>query len=217
VSSVSIRASSFFLVLATVDKYVAIRWPFKHIQYFTRARAKLVASLLWPLLLLVTSTIVYFANVWENVVVVKYCEPIYLMNTMWCVIVSFLLDFGTFPLLIVLNAHIFVIVQRRGTLSAVPEAANSNVARKNSTNSVSARAWKVISLVVATYIICRLPLTMIMFTGFLYMAQGKDTGDLEQALPYAIIASMMNSAMNPIIYYKTMPSIRAAFKKVLCC
>ena len=52
-------------------------------------------------------------------------------------------------------------------------------------------------------------------TQIIYLAQGKDVNELVDPLTYAITVSLMNSAMNPIIYYKTMPSIRTAFKKVL--
>ena len=216
--SISLEASSYFLVLATVDKYVAIHWPFKHIKYFTKSKAKLIATVLWPFLVAVGVGMDSW-TVWDKFEEVGYCEPA-LQMSFWCALAFVVLDFGAFPLLIVLNAHIFVIVRRRGTQSGVPEATHSNAARTNSTGSIASTrmsAWKVISTVVATYIICRLPLTLTLVTQLVYFAQGKDVDELKTPLMCTIIISVGNSCMNPIIYYKTMPSIRTAFKKVLCC
>jgi hypothetical protein len=217
-SFISLEASSYFLVLATLDKYVAIHWPFKHIKYFTKSRAKLIAAVLWPFLAAIGIGMDSW-TVWNNSQELGYCVPA-LQLSFWYVLVFMILDFGAFPLLIVLNAHIFVIVRRRGTQSGVPEATHSNAARTNSTGSIASTrmsAWKVISTVVATYIICRLPLTLTLVTQLVYFAQGKDVDELKTPLMCTIIISVGNSCMNPIIYYKTMPSIRTAFKKVLCC
>ena len=78
------------------------------------------------------------------------------------------------------------------------------------------KAARVVAIVVGVYGLCHFPSACVIATQLILRLQGHDPHSLYVVFSYIIILTFLNSGMNPLIYYITIPGFRGAYKRLLC-
>ena len=192
-----IGLSCLFITLVNLDRYAAICHPFKYLKYAT---SKLYVTIS------ITSCLLC-ALVAIALLATDFIFRLYSTAVVFVLIVSALT-----LMLIYCNWKIFrVIHKHRREISSVQRNVDLHQSRfRNDT-----KRYHIIALLIIIFIICKLPPSIsFMLLGFW---KGQITTPL---VVFSIISEflmLLNSFLNPLVYYFNIRSFRDAMKGIMCC
>ena len=207
---ISERASGmmfFFILLSflnitmvSADRYIAIFYPFwYHANATCKTHIKAAATVLAiSIVIFIPVGIIATIHISTASYIYIALTSLSLIATCYC------------------NIKIFYLIRKRGRLvNAVPNETNEEQNRQyvarvahHKNNAV------VIAIITALFVICYMPFTIYFLVRYLGISLNRDQTALTTY--WTIFFMLMNSVMNPVVYYIRMRSIRKAIKELLC-
>jgi histamine receptor H2 len=193
----SVLASVTNMFAVTVDRFLAIRHPFKYLSFATKKRAILVILTGWSVSVLMTVV----------------CVGIMKKNEK-----NFLFSGYTFlSLVVTINIYIYLLIVAKREHNKVVTLSIGNDSIHGNQNLQSGqkrelKACRTIAIVVGGFIICWTP-----FLVFITLSPLRNVNRSRSMMMYYIFKSFAfcNSAINPCIYCARNSRYREAFKKLL--
>ncbi len=189
----STTASVFFLVAVTLERYMAIVYPFRHRRFFTSGRLGYMTIGIWIWGFFEESYLAIFTNYEAPEVSCKYNYSSDLLKTfvpIWAFTWTFVIPL---VMLVFMNVHMIVTLQQscRNHLHKNRQAPVSLLA------SAKRKMVQIIFAVVAAFVIFLAPCQL---TFFLYHfgISFKNHGHIIKTVLY--IMPLANSVINPVIY-----------------
>lgn len=207
------------LMAVSLDRYLAISTPLKYYNVMKPKLALLIIALIWLYSLTFTTTGMLRWPFYEHSVIGGFCyfnvSPYYSMVSS---AVNFILPT---VIMCVIYYHIYKIASAHARRIA-KEAVTSSVASNSNEDSGTItsekkrikrniKAAKTIAIIVSTFLLCWMPLTLISTVGSVCKECLLVNAELWMAL---MVLAYMNSAMNPILYSFFNQQFRESFKKL---
>ena len=187
--------SVMFMMLVNADRYAAICHPFKYLQYATPKLYAAVASCTCLFAIVQCIFIIFVRVIYGN-------SSIYLIS-----IINYLaITLG----LVYCNLRIIKVTQRHRREIASSEG---NDVEQNCTYQREKKRYRIVLLLVAIFVLCKLPNTINIF--FLTFVKKKCRIPLYFHLASSTIF-LLDSLINPIVYYFRLQVFRNAVKDVFC-
>ncbi|XP_071798676.1 histamine H2 receptor-like [Asterias amurensis] len=189
-------ASTFNLVLLTLERYVAIMYPFQYVTYFGRKQVTIMLFGVWVLATGYKARIIGYKRVVNG-----ECERITLSDDVYVVdgIFTFLIEYFI-PLVIMTFCYVRIAMYLKRKATTVQPGLEPNNQDVNSMSGSLIRArrntLKTLFIVFVTYTICWTPnqLAFFMYNFGLYL-------DLQGDFYFiSVVLIQLNSCINPIIY-----------------
>ena len=210
VRKISERASGmmfFFILLSflnitmvSADRYIAIFYPFwYHANATCKTHIKAAATVLAISIVIFipvgiiatihipTATYIYITLIGLSLIVTCYC-----------------------------NIKIFCLIRKKGRLvNTVPNETNEETNKQYAARVAHVKSNAVvIAIITALFVICYMPFTIYFLVRYLGISLNREQTVLISY--WTIFFMLMNSVMNPIVYYIRMRSIRKAIKELFC-
>ena len=194
---VLIGLSCIFITLVNLDRYFAICHPYKYLQYAT-LKLFVIISISSCLL---CSLVIIAALVMDSVFRSYSAGVIFIIIS--CAVSS---------ILICCNWKILRVIHRqRREIASVRIIADLDESRfQNET-----KRYRIIVLLVIIFIICKLPPSACYLLPFIL--EGQPTISMKIFSNLSDILLLLNSFLNPLVYYCNISLFRNAMKEVLCC
>ena len=189
--------SSLFMTLVNLDRFVAICYPFKNLQYVTIKLYAVTAICVFVIYILLTGAAIlidmqYYSNV--------------------SAAVFFTILSITTIMLIVCNWKILKVIRRhrREIVSVERNTDSHNTRFQSETNR-----YRVIIILMILYVFCQVP----QIIAFLIIVCRANQFSISLYLFFGVsdILLLLNSFLNPLVYCLRIKSIRNAVKRVLSC
>lgn len=206
------QSSIFTLLLVAIERYIAIILPFHYRRLMKPRTAKLVILLTW--ILACVMGLIPLMGFQQRYKRISHCVLVYVVNMTYMVYFNFFGSVLTSLLvLFFIYTHIFITVRKHlknianmRTISAKQAKRNMGVVRK-------VRKTICIFLIVFLFIICLIPLHIILCVRF-FCPRCKVPSQL---ILTTVILSHANSVFNPLLYAYRMKSFYQAFKSIILC
>lgn len=208
------------LMAVSLDRFFAISWPLRYYNVMKRKLALLVIAIIWLYSLAFTTVGMVFWRPYENSVIQGSCY--FNINEYYSAVssaVNFILPTVImcviyFNIYKIASAHAHRIAKQE-VLPSVLSCSNDDSGTTTSEKkriSKNIKAAKTIAIVVSTFLLCWMPLTLTSMIGALcrecFFAVNVHLWTVLVLLSYA------NSAMNPILYSFFNKEFRESFKKL---
>ncbi len=208
-------ASNLLLLASSIERYVAIQYPFLHAKTCSGKTIALSCGVIWVYALAMGMSISLGWNNWSRDVVcfVAYVSPFPLTTLTFCK------AFVVMTVIGVLYTRIFHTARVQGKRIAEDNMA-AGITRKPP--KAGLKAAKVTGMVVLAYMICFIPYVTTLFLESIQTHLGPKSpeevaSDFEIPILFTSVLLYVNAATNPIIYHGVMPTFRRAVKSLLGC
>ncbi|XP_071478783.1 galanin receptor 2a-like [Diadema antillarum] len=203
----SICASIFTLTTISVERLLAVRFPFTFKRLFTDQRTKLTLVLIWLFAALINTQSTYVTFIRDNKCVVEPPTPQF---QQFIGVFFFLVEY-LLPVVTMITAHVLTIRSLNNRAQALTTTKNR---RKPDLKLLEARrrVVEMLFLVLVTFIICWTPDQF----GFLALSVGiVDFSHLYSPLYRTLVVlAFVNSCANPVIYAARNVNFRTALKEL---
>lgn len=201
VNFVSVATSSCFLLMATIDRYVGISYPFLYLRVCTMRRTYYVAAVTW-VLATCSGLILLFWNNWDYD---KGCKGVNILPFPFLAAAT-VLDCSLMTLMIALNVRVYFVAQSQAR--RIGDQTNCAAPTRNR------KAVKFIATVTTAYVLFCLPLTLNYLVLVVYQLAGLDDTSADNGIHYTVTVRTVNSAVTPIISFVTIPAVRKESRKL---
>lgn len=207
------------LMAVSMDRYLAISAPLKYYSVMKPKLALLIIATIWLYSLTFTTLGMVRWPYYEHSVMGGLC---YFNISPYYSVVSSAVNF-ILPTVImcIIYYHIYKIASAHARRIAKQEVTTSVASNSNEDSGTitsekkrikrNIKAAKTIAIIVSTFLLCWMPLTLISTVGSLCRECLMVNGELWMAL---MVLAYMNSAMNPILYSFFNQEFRESFKKL---
>ena len=178
-------ASVTNMFAVTVDRVIAIRFPFKYLGIMTTNTAYIIIAIVW--LISLTAGVLYAQEMVSTIILRGFCIVLMLS-------------------IMSLYAYIFVIAKKQE--NKVQAMNRSTITRQLKTDK---KAAKTIFIVVGIYALCWLPLLLLPAI----VNPSKNLFLFKKVLPWVQVVLASNSALNPYVYCMRSHKYRRQFGKLL--
>ena len=187
--------SSIFMMLVNLDRFAAICHPYKYLQYATTRHYKF----------LFFCTCFGYAIILSITYIVDALCGAYSTRVIFNVIFA-----ATILALICCNWKIFKVIQRhRKQIASVERSICANRTRFQK----ETRRYGIILLLIIIFMVCKVPRIIY----FILLSRVKDKTSLYRLALASDILLLLNSFLNPFVYFFGIKSIRKIFKEEMCC
>ena len=196
-SLLCITFSCIFVVLANIDRYVAICHPFAYVQYATvklSAAISCCSGLLCAIVVIIALLIdrMYSSYSAAVIFIILVC------------VVAFILIYCNWRIIRVIRRH------RRQIAST-----GLNDDKNHSGFQREKKRYRITILLVILFVVCKLPPTLFFMTVVIWKV--KSTLPITIWSMLADVLLVLNCLFNPLVYYFSIRVFRNAVKAVLCC
>ena len=188
--------STMFIMLVNLDRYAAICYPFKYLEYATPKLYTVIVIFVCIFSILVCSVIIYIGQVSEQ-------QSIYLIATIIVLVVAFVLAYC--------NLSIIRVTQRHSREIASSESHDDGQHRRYQCET---NRYRIVALLVIVFMLCKLP--SVIFSILTAVAKMKYTTPLYIFHLASSTIFLLDSLINPIAYYFRLKVFRDALKAVFC-
>ena len=214
----SMAASVFFLTIAGLDKFVAIHWPYWHERSTTRRNLIIICMTCW-IYSFIFAGLPFFGwhvpGVWSKQIHdclgINVWHPGYIFL---CVVHGYCSTIG------------LIIVYIKIGHTAFKQANEIHALRINFGKDINLKATqkqekynkasKTLLLIIGVFTACVIPFTTVGLVQCVHkLSYGYSDPLLDNVMEVMTATLVLNAALNPLIYYKTIPEFRAAFRKIL--
>lgn len=220
VDFLSTIASVWNLVMISIDRFIAIVYPFHYLTYMTKRNAALLFALVWlnAAVWAFTSLLNWTSPGMQTYFTIGACQkydPVYYAAMSG---VQFFL-----PLLIitVMYSNVFRVAMGHARAVAAQQTGGNRKGRRGSISLIrEMKAARTLAIVIGAFTVCWLPFFVIVLIAF----WGKTIQTFSTKYPetwkavsfiFTFILPTLNSTLNPIIYAVFNRDFRAAFKRLL--
>ncbi|XP_006814962.1 galanin receptor 2a-like [Saccoglossus kowalevskii] len=199
-------ASTYNLVLVTLERYWAIIYPVKHLTMFTEQKAKLSLTLLWILTLILEFFTVFLNDYQDGVCILEWpTGAALILLGIWIFLSEYAL-----PLVIMFVAYYRILRYLRERNRSMQNGSQNGIASA----FVRAKVHVVKMLYVVTVLFGLLwapnHITHLLFT---FGVQNP----YEEAREVVILIGFCNSCVNPFVYGFSNPLFRKTLKRMVSC
>ncbi len=205
VSTLLIFTSENITAFVSVERFVAINFPFKHRQWFDTRLIVFCITFIWLLSGIITFFPV-FTSGYVHIEKFYHCGIDWWNDKLTTVIIITFQNVFIFVILVYCNINILQTVRKRPSLGSTTDA--SEHMRVQMERRISA----LVATVIVTYLICFTPYCSILYC-FLITDQCKFSHEF---LWLALLLIRINCCVNPVIYALMNRRFRKAFKEMLC-
>ncbi|GFR98701.1 adenosine receptor A1-like [Elysia marginata] len=218
------NVSVFMLLAVAVERFIAIKKPFKYQRLLTIRRAIMINVAVW--LLGTASGLVPLYGWNTGNYNIKKCQFIKVIPLNYLVYFQFFgLVLGSLSLMLGIYIYIFIIIRRHSrqthalykSIRRSVEDENWRQASETTINHIlnnDVRVAKMFVLLITLFCLFWLPINI--FNCLLYFCP-KECKFTNEALLVAIVMSHANSSINPLIYATSNSSIKKAIKVMFGC
>lgn len=207
------------LMAVSLDRYLAISTPLKYYNVMKPKLALLIIAVIWLYSLTFTTAGMLRWPFYEHSVIGGLC--LFNISPYYSVVSSAVNFILPTVIMCVIYYHIYKIASAHARRIA-KEAVTSSVASNSNEDSGTItsekkrikrniKAAKTIAIIVSTFLLCWMPLTLISTVGSLCRECVMVNAELWMSL---MVLAYMNSAMNPILYSFFNQQFRESFKKL---
>ncbi|KAL9984984.1 hypothetical protein ACROYT_G007334 [Oculina patagonica] len=207
------------LMAVSLDRYLAISAPLKYYSVMKPKLALLIIATIWLYSLTFTTAGMVRWPFYEQSVMLGMCffniSPYYsvVSSAVNFILPTVIMCIIYFHIYKIASAHARRIAKQEVTTSV---ASNSNedsgtITSEKKRIKKNIKAAKTIAIIVSSFLLCWMPLTLTSTVGSLCKECLMVNGELWMAL---IVLAYMNSAMNPILYSFFNQEFRESFKKL---
>lgn len=207
------------LMAVSMDRYLAISAPLKYYTVMTPKLALLIIAIIWLYSLTFTTAGMVGWPFYEHSVIGGLCA--FNITPSYSVVSSAVNFILPTVIMCVIYYHIYKIASAHARRIAKQEVTTSVASNSNEDSGTitsekkrikrSIKAAKTIAIIVSTFLLCWIPLTLTSAVGSLCRECLEVTGELWIVL---IVLAYMNSAINPILYSFFNQEFRESFKKL---
>ena len=210
----SVWSSLVNLMALTVERFLAVVFPFHYLRWVTETSVKKVIAAVWGMLVVLTSLPVLGWNTWRAG---NQCVAIHSFTYVYFVYFFLLPSLLGMIMMAVLNAVICTIAvsMRKVSPHAPPQAPVSDASTPPGGNF---KVTKMLLKVVGVFYMCWMPYTILTIVSFTPPDSWKRGGVPEwtqATFEFTKGLLMVNSAVNPLIYATSDARFRNAFKTLL--
>jgi len=203
--SIFYTASVLNLCLMTVDRYIAIAFPFKYLAIMTRKRVASLVSFSWVLAIL-TSLIPLLWIKGEQ-------EEVEKANMVFYPTISMIFVLSSYAILIPVTVHVYLIAKRHfHRINAVNLQLKFNQRNLQiSFRSIDISSSKLLIMAAILFIFC--------YSAQLWQEICDLCGNCSSFPDLTVFLLLLNSAINPLVYALHKRDIKREFKSILkhCC
>ena len=195
--SVFIALSAIFMTLVNVDRYTAICHPFKYLQHATPKLYAIISTSASLLVVVISSSAIVLDILYNAYSFMLICTIIFIVITL---------------ILIYCNIQIIRVIRRhcRAVFSVSCQPENEQSVLQTET-----KRYRIVLLLFVTFIICKLPTIISLY--FIYLFKVKPSGPLKYLLLTSEVLLLLDSLINPLVYYFRLRVFRSAIKEVFVC
>ncbi|XP_069842678.1 type-2 angiotensin II receptor [Dendropsophus ebraccatus] len=208
--TLNIFASIFFISCMSIDRYLAIVYPFRS-QRRTLTQAIFVTFIIWALAVMSSLPTFYFRNTYHiknlNVYacIMDFPKDEY---SSWCVAMALLkiiLGF-CFPITVILTCYFMIGLHLKRSKGSILNKKTRD------------RVLKIVTAIVVCFLICWLPFHVLTFLDVLtrmkIINDCRTESFVEAAMPLSICLGFSNSCINPLLYCFVGNQFRENFRHV---
>ena len=207
-------ASNVLLLAATVERYIAIHYPFSYEKTCTSKTLAMSCGIIWLYSTCIGGSISIGWNNWspdEHCFTAHICPFGFIMLTATQILVLLVAIGG-------LYARIFHTARLQANHIEEDNLAVSNSRR----TTTGLKAAKVTAMVIVAYMVCFIPYVFTCVVGSVYLFHRWESrhnlyDHLATPLSFTSVFLYLNAGINPIIYHGVMPRFRSAVKSLLGC
>ena len=198
----STAATTWNLCCVSVDRFIAIRFPFSYQGILTKERCCVLITVIWVISLFLPFPVIFVKN-----------EATGHQAELW---LSFAFILFVFPVIVVSLCYICIFrVANKQHKQVRKEYQRTNYSLCQSLNNF--KAIKTVGLVLGVFITTWMPCLIVELVTYYYRKmEHKRCGELELhsvAWPWVEVIALTSSAINPVIYYFRNNEFRQAFKR----
>ena len=189
--------SSLFMTLVNFDRFAAICYPYKYVQYTTlRLHAVISISIFFIYVIIMCVTFPVDMRFHSNATAVNF----------------FIVFSITTIILIVCNWMIFkVILRHRKDIASTERSIN----RQHDRFQSDSNRYRIILILLIIFVVCKVPQIIIYFIAISSITEVGTS--IFVLLGVSDILLLLNSFLNPLVYCFRITSFQMAVKDVLCC
>ena len=195
--SVFIALSAIFMTFVNVDRYAAICHPFKYLQYATPKSYAVMSTSACLLVVVILSSTIFFDRLYNAYCFMLVCTTVF-------VVITLILIYCNFKIIRVIRRH------RRAVCPISCQPDNEKSVLQSET-----KRYRIVLLLFIIFVICKLPTIISLF--FIHLSKVK----LSSPFMYFLLTSntllLLDSLINPIVYYFRLRVFRIAIKEVFSC
>ena len=194
--SIFIALSAIFMTLVNVDRYAAICHPFKYLQYATPKRYAIISTFACLLVVVMLSSAIVFDRFYNIYSYMFVCLAAF-------VAIALVLIYCNFEIICVIRRH------RRAVFAVSCQPAN-----EQSVLQSDAKRYRIVLLLFVIFVICKLPIIISLLLVRAFKIR------LSNTLLYVLLISdtllLLDSLINPLVYYFRLKVFRNAIKEEFC-
>ena len=197
VRSVIIALSAIFMTFVNVDRYAAICYPFKYLQYVTPKRYAIISTSASLLVVVILSSAIVFDRFYKLYFFLFICLAVSIAIAL---------------VLIYCNYRIICVIRRQDT--AVFPVSCQPVNEQSVLQSETKR-YRIVLLLFVIFFICKLPIIISLLLVRVFAIRLSNT-----MLSVVLISDtllLLDSLVNPVVYYFRLRVFRNAIKEEFCC
>ncbi|XP_033115415.1 histamine H3 receptor-like [Anneissia japonica] len=204
----------------TLDRYWLVTMELRYFRFQSLGRVSIMIGTSWAIVAIFYSITVFKWTIWVDEGWVDYSQECELeaIDSVVFNTISFVIEFIIpFSIIVGCNLVIYINIRRRsrGQVSnAQVEYTSKNGVKPSNTRLLTKhrRAAKNLTILVAAFLICRLPFYIVSIISAICDDCVENT--IWEVVNYIL---WCNSTINPLIYAITKPVFKSNFKKLLCC
>ncbi|XP_068605557.1 somatostatin receptor type 5-like [Brachionichthys hirsutus] len=196
-------ASTFFLTLMSIDRYLAVVHPIASVNWRKTGVVKVFSAAVWVVSFLVVLPVTIYSHVQEEFYTcnITWPDPFELWSIVFILYTSILGFFA--PLLVICACYILIVIRMRtASVSA------GKTKRRRSEHKVT----RMVVIIVLVFVICWLPFFTTNIVNLIYIIPENNT----TIYFILVILTYVNSSANPFLYAFLSENFRQSFQKVLC-
>ena len=194
-------ATTFSLCCVSVDRFIAIRFPFRYQEIITKKRCYTVIILVWLFSLALPFSMMLVNNDKDDA-------------ALW---LSFAFLICVTPLFVVSISYIFMLKEARHQCRRIAPGENylnHNNCRVRVVKNY--KAIKTVGIVLGVYVVSWMPSLVLLFVQCYHLVANNlcDSDEIDTAVwPWVEAIALTSSAINPLIYYFRNKEFRLAFRR----
>ena len=187
--------SSIFMMLVNLDRLAAICHPYKYLQYATTKHYKSIficTCFGYAIVLTIAYVVDVFYGAYSRRVIFNVIFTVTILTLISC------------------NWKIFKVIQRHRKQIASVER---SICAARTRFQKETRRYGIIVLLIIIFMVCKVPRIIY----FILLSRLKDKSSLYRLSLASDILLLLNSFLNPFVYFFGIKSIRKIIKEVMCC